>query len=106
MRRQSILVVAAIGALSACEGFKEAMSAHADVVATAGSQELSVERLGQIMGRTAQIPLEGPQGREVAKNLANLWVDYQLLAQAAAAGDSLADPAAIDKAIEALKNGD
>lgn len=102
MKRQGLFALAAIGALSACDGFKEAMSAHADVVATAGSQELSVERLAQIMGRSAQIPLDGPQGREVAKNLANLWVDYQLLGQAAAAGDSLADPAAIDKAMWAI----
>jgi peptidyl-prolyl cis-trans isomerase D len=102
MKRQGILVLAAAGALSACDGFKEAMSAHADTVAKAGAQELSVERLATLMGRTPQIPIQGPQGREVAKNLANLWVDYQLLASAAAAGDSLAAPATIDKSMWAI----
>ncbi|MDF1503427.1 peptidylprolyl isomerase [Roseisolibacter sp. H3M3-2] len=101
MIRQRLLVLATTGALAtvaACDGFKEAMTAHVDTVAKAGSQELSVERLGQLMGRAPMIPLQ----REVAKNLASLWVDYQLLAAAAAAGDSLADQKTIDDAVWAV----
>jgi hypothetical protein len=102
MKRQGMLVLAAVGALSACQGLKDAMTAHVDVVAKAGSQELSVERLAQLMGKSPMIPVEGPQARDVAKNIANLWVDYQLLAEAAAKGDSLADPKVIDAAMWAV----
>ena len=101
MIRQRLLVLATTGALAsvaACDGFKEAMTAHVDTVAKAGSQELSVERLGQLMGRAPMIPLQ----RDVAKNLASLWVDYQLLAAAAASGDSLADQKTIDDAVWAV----
>jgi peptidyl-prolyl cis-trans isomerase D len=98
MKRQGLFVVAAAAALAACDGFKEAMTAHVDVVAKAGSQELSVERLAQLMGRTPQIPLQ----RDVAKNLASLWVDYQLLGAAAASGDSLSDAKTVDDAVWAV----
>ncbi|MBV9880631.1 MAG: peptidyl-prolyl cis-trans isomerase [Gemmatirosa sp.] len=99
MKRQGILVVAAIGALSACEG---ALTAHVDVAAKAGSQELSIERLGTLLGSAPQIPIQGPQGREVAKNVTNLWVDYQLVGLAAAKGDSLNDPKIVDDAMWAI----
>lgn len=98
MKRQRLFALVAIAGLAACDGFKEAMTAHVDVVAKAGSQELTVERLGQLMGSSAQIPLQ----RDVAKNLAGLWVDYHLLAAAAANGDSLADQKTIDDAVWAL----
>ena len=62
MKRQGLLVVAAIAALSACEG---ALTAHVDTVAKAGSNELSIERLGSLLGGSAQIPIQGAQGREV-----------------------------------------
>ena len=98
MKRQGLLVVAAIGVLSACEG---ALTAHVDTAAKAGSQELTIERLGQLLGNSA-IPIQGPQGRDIAKSLANLWVDYQLLGLAAAKGDSLTDPKAFDDAMWAI----
>ena len=98
MKRQGLLVIAAIGALSACEG---ALTAHVDTAAKAGSQELTIERLGQMLGNS-QIPIQGPQGREVAKSLANLWIDYQLLGVAAAKGDSLTDPKSFDDAMWAI----
>ena len=99
MKRQAILAVAAIAALSACEG---ALTAHVDTVAKAGSNELSIERLGSLLGGAPQIPIQGAQGREVAKNVANLWVDYQLLGVAAAKGDSLNDPKVVDQSLWAI----
>jgi peptidyl-prolyl cis-trans isomerase D len=99
MNRQGILVLAAIGALSACEG---ALTAHVDTVAKAGSQELTIERLGNLLGSAPQIPLQGPNTRDVAKTVANLWVDYQLIAVAAAKGDSLNDPKVIDQSLWAI----
>ena len=93
MKRFAIFALAA-GSLAACEGFKEAMTAHVDVVARAGGQELSVTRLSQLMG-SSKVPLN----KEVAKAVADLWVSYQLLGQAAANGDSLNDPKIIDDAM-------
>ncbi|HEY0776367.1 MAG TPA: peptidylprolyl isomerase, partial [Gemmatirosa sp.] len=96
-RLRSLALVAAVTALAACGGLKDAMSAHTDTVAKAGSQELSVERLATLVGRS-QIPLQ----REIVKTLAGLWVDYQLLGQAAARNDSLSDQKTIDDALWAI----
>ena len=92
--RRSLVALAAVLTVAACDGFKEAMTAHVDVVARAGSQELSVERLSELLGGS-RIPLSP----DVARTVTNLWVDYQLLAHAAARGDSLADPKIIDQAM-------
>ncbi|GJG88226.1 hypothetical protein tb265_34070 [Gemmatimonadetes bacterium T265] len=97
LRSLALALVASASALAACGGLKDAMSAHTDTVAKAGSQELSVERLATLLGRS-QIPLQ----REVVKNLAGLWVNYQLLGQAAARNDSLADPKTINDALWAV----
>ncbi len=94
-----MLAVGAIAvALAACDSFKEAMTAHVDVVARAGSQELSVTRLGELLGN-ASVPLQAQNAKDIARAVTNLWVDYQLLGQAAAKGDSLADPKKIDDAL-------
>jgi parvulin-like peptidyl-prolyl isomerase len=89
-----VICAFAAGTLAACEGFKEAMTAHVDVVARAGGQELSVSRLSQLMG-SSKVPLN----KEVAKAVTDLWVSYQLLGQAAANGDSLNDTKLIDDAM-------
>src|SRR5688500_10721405 len=94
MNRKLLLVVASVTTLAACDGFKEAMTAHVDYVARVGSQELTVTRLAELVGGAQKIPLS----KDVAKAVANLWVDYQLLARAASQGDSVSDPAKIDEA--------
>ena len=91
MKRPFILALTGAIALAACDGFKEAMSAHTDVVARAGGQELSVTRLSELLGNS-KIPLQ----KDFAKAVADLWVSYQLLGHAAANGDSLADQKLID----------
>jgi parvulin-like peptidyl-prolyl isomerase len=98
MKRQMLAVGSLAVALVACDSFKEAMTAHVDVVARAGAQELSVTRLGEMLGNSA-VPLQQQNGKEVARVLANLWVDYQLLGQAAAHNDTLGDPKRIDEAM-------
>ena len=70
--------------LSSCQAFKDAMTAHVDVVARAGSQELTVDRLGELLG-SADIPVS-PQA---VRTVAQLWVNYQLVALAGAEGDTL-----------------
>ncbi len=89
-----IAVAAAVPSLVACDGFKEALTAHVDVAARAESQELSVTRLADLVGQS-----RAPRRRDVAQTVAELWVNYQLLAAAAAAGDSLSDPALVDEAM-------
>jgi hypothetical protein len=86
-------------ALAACDGLKEALTAHVDVAARASDQELSVTRLADLLGN-AKLPI--PITKENAGIVADLWVNYQLLAHAAAHGDSLTDKKAIDKALEPI----
>ena len=97
MNRLSLgILVLGASTLVACDGLKEALTAHVDVVARAGSQELSVTRLGDMLGNS-QIGV--PVNRDIASLVArDLWVPYQLLGAAAARGDSLADAKAIDDA--------
>jgi hypothetical protein len=97
MKRQGLVLlstVAAVAVLAACDGFKEAFSAHQDVVARAGAQELSVTRLAELLGNS-KIPLR----KDVAKAIAELWVNYQLLGKAAAHNDSMSDPKIVDSAM-------
>jgi peptidyl-prolyl cis-trans isomerase D len=91
------LIAGAVGALAACDGFKEAMTAHVDVVAKAGSQELSVTRLADLLS-SAGIPLT----KQNARALANYWVDLQLLGRAAADRDTLTDPKTFEEATWSL----
>src|ERR671938_1654129 len=94
MRRSFVGFAAVFLAVTACDGFREAMTAHVDVAAKAGSQELSVERLAQMLAQV-KVPLT----QDIAKAVTDLWVNYQLIGQAAARGDSLNDPKAIDQAL-------
>jgi hypothetical protein len=101
MKRASLLVLI-VGAtsLAACDGLKEALTAHVDVVARAASQELSVTRLSDMLGNAKiQIPINKDVATLVARDL---WVPYQLLGAAAAKGDSLGDAKAIDAAASGM----
>ena len=101
MKRLSLgLLVLGASTLVACDGLKEALTAHVDVVARAGSQELSVTRLSDMLGNSK---IGVPVNREVASLVArDLWVPYQLLGAAAARGDSLADAKSIDEAARGM----
>ena len=96
------LCVAGLAALvavtvTACDGLKEAMTAHVDVAARAGSQELSVQRLADLMGKS-QVPLR----KDVAQQIADVWVNYQLAAKAAADGETFKDTTVLDKAMSPI----
>jgi peptidyl-prolyl cis-trans isomerase D len=97
MKRSSLLVLAlSATTLAACDGLGEAFSAHTDVVAKAGPHELSVTRLGEMLGK-AKLGL--PVNKDVATLIArDLWIPYQLLGLAAAHTDTLSDAKAIDAA--------
>jgi hypothetical protein len=95
-RRISALIFAASTiAVAGCDGLKEAFTAHVDVAARAGAQELSVTRLAELLGGSR---LGVPVTRDNAGILADLWTNYQLMGVAAARGDSLNDPKTVDQA--------
>jgi len=78
--------------LGACSGLKDALTAHVDTVARAGGQELTVQRLSQMMADA-----KAPARKDVAQAITNIWVNYELLGEAAAHGDSMASQADIDE---------
>jgi len=100
-----LAIVAGLVLVTGCS-IREALSGHQDVVATAAGQELTVERVAAMIAPAKSVPLR----RDVVDRVAELWVDYQLLAQAVAGGDSLLDSATIMAAswpmvMQALANG-
>jgi hypothetical protein len=101
MKRTSLLgLFLCATTLAACSGLKDALTAHVDVVARAGSQELSVTRLSDLLGNSK---IGVPINKDVATLVArDLWVPYQLLGLAAARGDSLTDAKAIDAAASGM----
>lgn len=84
--RWRTLTAAAPFLMSACGGLGEAMSAHTDVVARAAGRELKVDQAVEIMASNPQVPAD-PQ---VVRALADVWVEYMLLATALAEDTSLA----------------
>ena len=94
MKRTIAIATAAALTLSACSGLKDALNAHTDWVARAGEANLSVTRLATLLGKS-----RAPIRKDIAKSVANVWVDYQLLGVAAAHNDSLSDPKLIDEAM-------
>ena len=94
MRRLALAAIA-VGAMAQLTGCNSgALSAHADTVAKAGSQELTVKKLSELLG-ASKVPLR----KDVVRVVADLWTDYQLLAKAGALGDSLNDPKLVDSAL-------
>jgi peptidyl-prolyl cis-trans isomerase D len=93
--RNVLLLFGSALSITACDGLREALTAHTGVAARAEGQELSVERLSNLLGNSA---LQIQVNRDVAMLVADLWSSYQLLGVAAARGDSLNDPKVIDEA--------
>jgi hypothetical protein len=64
--------------LGACDSVGRAMSSHTDLVARAGGLELTVTEAAELLAPHQHIPAQA----EVVDAIANLWVDYILLATA------------------------
>jgi hypothetical protein len=73
--------------LVAWSGCGDALTSRVDVAARAGSYELGVDRLAELLATGKGLPL----GIEVAEGIAALWVDYTIFADRILAGDSLTD---------------
>jgi len=84
--KRRVPAAAAILLLTACTGMGEAMTAHTNVVARAAGKELRVDEAAQILAANPQIPPD-PQ---VVRAVADLWVEYALLANAVAEDSTLA----------------
>jgi len=93
--RKIALPLAAVVFVTACDGLKDALTAHTDVAARVEKNELSVTRLGDLLGNTT---LQIAANREVATIMTDLWTSYQLLGVASARRDSLNDAKLIDEA--------
>ena len=94
MKRNIVLAAAAAFTITACSGLRDALNAHTDWVARAENSELTVMNLASLLGKS-----RAPVRKDIAKSIANVWVDYQLLGNAAAHNDSLSDPKLIDEAM-------
>jgi hypothetical protein len=77
------------GAVSftACEGFGQAMTSHTNVLARAAGHELTIDQAVNLLRPHGQVPAQA----EVVDALANLWIDYTLLASAALKDSTLSD---------------
>jgi peptidyl-prolyl cis-trans isomerase C len=72
-------------AISACESVGQALSSHTDVLARAGGHELSVDEASSLLIDNPNLPAQA----DVVEALANIWIDYTLLAEAAVADSTL-----------------
>ncbi len=96
MRRNVILAAVLAVGLTGCGSFRDLFSAHADVAAQAGGQQLTAQRLAQILaagGKGVKV------NRETADYVANIWVDYALFGQAVAQNKLPLDSASVAEAV-------
>lgn len=82
MKRYLPLLVGAL-AIPACD----AMTAHTDVVARAGQHELTIDETVDLLAGAPRIPAQ----TEVVGSVADLWVDYTILAEVVGRDSTLAD---------------
>lgn len=79
------VALAGVLVTTACESFGQAMTAHTDVVARAEGHELTVDETSALMALNPRLPAQP----EVVDAVANLWLDYTLLAVAASKDSTL-----------------
>lgn len=82
----TVAVVAGALATAACDSLGQAMGSHQDVVARAASHELTVDEAAGLIASNPRLPATP----EVVGIIADLWVDYVLLATAAHEDSTLA----------------
>lgn len=91
----SVAVAATLATSTACDSFGQAMSAHKDVLARAAGHELSIDKAANMFSLNPRIPAQP----DVVNAIANLWIDYTLLATAVAK-DSTLNAVNLDPIIE------
>lgn len=86
LSRWAALVAAAPLVVAGCGNFGKAMTAHTDVVARAAGKEFKVDEAATLLATNPMIEANP----EIVGDLADFWVDYTLLATAAAEDTTLA----------------
>lgn len=84
--RRLVLPAITLAFVAGCDGFTDAMTAHTGVVAQAEGMELRVDEAAEMLAQNPDLPPD-PQ---VVRAIADLWVDYSLLATAVVADSTLA----------------
>ncbi len=82
---RTALLGAVAFATPACDNFAQAVTSHTDVLARAAGHELTVDQAASLVAPHERIPAQ-PQ---VVDAVANLWVDYTLLATAVSRDSTL-----------------
>src|SRR5437868_2256390 len=90
-----VALAATLATSTACDSFGQAMTSHQGVLARAAGHELSVDKAAGLFALNPRIP---PQP-DVVNAIANLWIDYTLLATAVAK-DSTLNAVNLDPIIE------
>jgi hypothetical protein len=85
MKKMFALAVVVASLLAACDSFGQAVSSHTDVLARAAGHELGVDAAAALIAPHSAVPAR----RDVVEAIANLWVDYTLLATAASRDSTL-----------------
>ena len=99
MRRSVLALFLVTGvALTGCSNFRDLFSAHADVAAEAGSLELPVQRLADMIAGVTKGQRQRVT-RETADFLTDTWVDYALFSQAVALNQLPVDSASVAEAV-------
>lgn len=81
----ALATLAGVVVWAACDSFGRAFTSHTDVLARAAGHELTVEKAASLLAPQARIPAQP----EVVNVVADLWVDYTLLATAATQDSTL-----------------
>src|SRR5881296_201330 len=85
MGRLGLMVIVLV--LAGCSALRDAFSAHAQVAGTAAGQTLTVDRLARVVGHAQRIPVRP----DVLTGVANVYLDYAVLATALGRGRDLHD---------------
>jgi peptidyl-prolyl cis-trans isomerase C len=85
MKKTFVLLAAVVIGFAGCDSLGQAVSSHTDVLARAAGHELTVDQAAAMVAPHREIPAQ----REVVEVVANLWVDYMLVATAAAQDSTL-----------------
>lgn len=80
-------LAATLATSTACDSFGQAMTSHRDVLARAAGHQLSVDKAAGLFALNPRIPAQP----DVVTTIANLWIDYTLLATAVAKDSTLND---------------
>jgi len=85
MEKMIAFAVVMASTLAACDSFGQAVSSHTDVLARAAGHELTVDDAAALIAPHSAVPAR----RDVVEAIANLWVDYTLLATASSRDSTL-----------------